>query len=224
MRSVVVDALLFLGLVLLEVLVVVLQPVGEGPVVYLMREDLALEVISVSFYPCLVLLVQLHTQLWLFLLVVQLKSHSVEVQSLSRSQVDIVTLLGECVFNGLLARQLLVADLDEKPYHLADLVVDEALAHESKPYEGHSMRLAFLLIAEAFLEVLVDDILLDQFCPHGDDEPIASRIIGLVSLGEVVEVVSAEVESDQMIQLRDYLFPLQFVQHPLGLVILLTQK
>ena len=205
-------------------LIVVLQPVCEGLVVYFVREDLTLQIISVSFYPCLILFVEFYPQLWLFLLVVQLKSHSVEVQSLSRSQVDIVTLLGECVFNGLLTRQFLVADLDEKADHLADLMVDEALTHESKPNEGHSMRLAFLFIAEAFLEVLVYHLFLDQFCAHGDDEPIASGIVGLISLGEVVEVVSAEVESDQMIQLRNYLFSLQLIQHSLRLVVLLAQE
>lgn len=86
------------------------------------------------------------------------------------------------------------------------------------------MRLTFFLVTEAFLKVLVDNLLFDQFSPHGDDEPIASRIVSLVSLGKVMEVVSAEVESYQMIQLRNYLFSLQLIQHPLCLVILLTQE
>lgn len=128
------------------------------------------------------------------------------------------------MFYGLFAWQLLVTDFDKEADHFADLMVDETLTDESKPYEGHSMHLAFFLVIEAFLEVLVDHLLFDQFCTHGDDEPITSRIVSLVSLGKVMEVVSAEVESDQMIQFCNYLFSLQFIQHPLSLVILLTQE
>ena len=202
----------------------VLQPAGERLVVYLVREYLALQVISVPLYPCLLLLVQLHLELGLLLLVVELKGHSVEVQSFSWREVHVVTLLGECVLDGLLAWELLIADLDEKSDHLADLMVDEALADEGEADEGDPMRLAFFLIGEAFLEVLVDHLLLDQLSPHGDDEPVASRIASLVSLGEVVEVVSAQVKSHQIVQLGDYPFSFQLVQNPLGFVVLLAQE
>jgi hypothetical protein len=99
------------------VAVVVHQPVGKHLLVYLVGQYLALQVVAILGNARLVLLVQLHLQLSLHVsvlpLVVPLESHPVEVQSLTRREIDIETLLLEGLLNGLLALESLITDLDE---------------------------------------------------------------------------------------------------------------
>jgi hypothetical protein len=75
------------------------------------------------------------------------------------------------------------------------------------------VRLPLLLTLETLLQIFVDHFLLHQLGLHRHYVAIAARIGLLVSLGEVVEVVRAQVELDQMVELGQQFFPLQLIHY-----------
>lgn len=131
------------------------KPVGKYFIVYLMREDLALQVISVLRYPIFLLFVELDPQFRLLLFVVGLESHSVEVESLPWGKVEVVLVLLEGLLDGLLPLELLMADLDEQSNHLSNLMIDEALPHQGEADERYPIQLPLLLALETLAEVLL---------------------------------------------------------------------
>ncbi len=105
------------------------KPVRKDLPLDLMGEYFTLKVISIFSDPIFLLLVELHSELRLFLLVVGFEGHPVEVESFSWGKIHIVLLFRECLLYGLLSLQLLIADFYYETDHLSNLVIDEALPH-----------------------------------------------------------------------------------------------
>jgi len=182
---------------------VVDQPVREELVFQLMVEDNSLDYLPELGNLLFVLFVKFDSKVGLLLLVVEIESHPVEVQTFSRGQVDIVFLLFKGPSDGLRALESFVADFDQEANHFPYLVVDEALSDESKADKGEGLFLAhpvafwFLL----FSEDSSDGLCLNQLGLHVGNKAITARVIGLIALGEIVKAVSAEVELCQLTNL-----------------------
>ena len=97
-----------------------------------MGQNLSFQKFSVLFNFLLVRLVEFDSMNWFLFFVVGVKSHSVEVESFSWGQVDVVLFFAKGSFDSLFSLKLFVANFDQKTYHFPDLMIDEALAYESE--------------------------------------------------------------------------------------------
>lgn len=174
-----------------------------------MGEDLAFQISPVIFDPPLVFLVEFCLNRRT-LLVVEVKSHAVEVQSFPRSQIDIVPLLGKGFFDGLLPLEFLIAYFDKQSHHFPNLMIDETLPHQSKSQEGHAMFFP-LFFGVVLFEAILNSFGLDDLNLYRHHISVGSFIVLFISFGKVMVTMSSEVEGSQTIQFGDQFLSLELV-------------
>lgn len=174
-----------------------------------MGQNLPLQISPVVFDPPLVFLVELCLYRRA-LLVVEVESHAVEVQSFPRSQIDVVSLLGKGFFDGLFPLEFFIAYFDKQANHFPNLMIDEALPHQSESEEGHAMFFP-LFFRVVLLEAIFNSFGLDELNLHSHDISVISFVVLFISFGKVMVTMGSQVEGSQTIQLGDQLLSLELV-------------